>query len=140
MAQTAGVLNGTDLRIWVGGSAVAYATNCTFDATVETRNTIHKDAPGSGWQENTPGQKSFTLSTDVLMNEDGTANDPYDLFTILSAGTRVTWYFSTETAGNRRMYGHAYVTSMNISAAVEENATFSVSFTGTGEPRYATIT
>lgn len=140
MAQTAGVINGTDLRIFIGGNAIAYATNCTFDSSVEIRQTIHKDNPGSGWAEGEPGAKSATLSTDVLMNEDGANNDPYDLFAILSAGTQVAWYFSTETAGNRRLYGNGYITSFSIASPVEENASYSVTITVDGQPSVVTLT
>lgn len=143
MTQTAGVINGTDLRLYVGDTTpitVAYATNCTFDATMETRQTIHKDNPGTGWQEFAAGSKSATLSTDVLMNEDSATNDPYDLFALLSAGTQVSWYFSTEVAGNRRLYGEGLITSFSIAAPVEENATYSVTITVTGEPQVVTLT
>jgi len=140
MAQTAGVINGTDLRLYVGGNAVAYAVTCNLSMSRELRETIHKDNPGSGWREVDPAQASATLTTDGLFNEDGTNNAPADLFTIFAAKTQVSWYFSNENAGDTRYYGNGYITALDYSATVEENATYSVTIEVDGQVQTATLT
>lgn len=140
MAQTAGVINGTNLRLYVGGNVVAYAVTCQLSMSRNLLETIHKDNPGSGWREVTMGQASATLTTDGLFNEDGTNNAPADLFALFAAKTQVAWYFSNENAGDTRYYGNGYVTALDYSATVEENSTFSVTIEVDGQVQKVVLT
>jgi len=140
MPQTVGVINGTNLRLYVDGNPVAYAVTCSLSMTRNFTDTIHKDNPGSGWAESTPGSASFTLTTDGLFNEDGTNNAPADLFALFTNKTQVAFYFSNENAGDTRYYGNGYISSLEFSATVEENSTYSVTINGDGQIQSATIT
>jgi hypothetical protein len=71
--MTAGVLNGTDFRLYLGGVAIGRATNCSMEMTAEIRTILDKDSPGAGWQEGSRGVKSATLSTTGFVAMD-TAN------------------------------------------------------------------
>jgi len=140
MAQTAGAINGTNLRLYIGGNPVAYAVTCSLSMTRNFLETIHKDNPGSGWAESTPGSASATLTTDGLFNEDGANNAPADLFAAFSAKTQVAWMFSNENAGDTRYYGNGYISNLEYSATVEENSTYSVTINVTGQVQSVTIT
>lgn len=134
MAST-GVINGTNLRLYIGSTPIAYATSCTLSFSRELRETIHKDNPGSGWAESEPGQKSGTLTVEALYNEDGTSNNyetPRTLFDALDGGTELSCTVETGTSGDNIYTFSAFCTEYEVTAAVEENATYSASFTITG--------
>lgn len=140
MAQTAGVVNGTNLRLYVGGNVVAYAVTCSLSMSRNLLETIHKDNPGSGWREVAMGQASATLTTDGLFNEDGANNAPADLFALFAAKTQTAWYFSDETVGDTRYYGNGYISALDYSATVEENSTYSVTIEVDGQIQKVVLT
>lgn len=125
---TTGVINGTLLRAYNGANAIAKATNCTLSISRETRETVHKDNPGSGWREVEVGRKTGTLTVEALYGEDGTNNNPDDLFTALDDGTSLTMKVSTEVTGDSLYSFSAYCTSYEINAPVEENSSYSCTF------------
>lgn len=129
---TTGVINGTDLRAYVGSDVVAYATSCTLSLSREIRETIHKDNPGSGWREVEVAGKSGTLTVEALFAEDGTTETPFDLFDALDNGTSLSMMVSTEVTGDTRLSFSAYCTSWELTSAVEENATYNCNFEITG--------
>lgn len=140
MAST-GVINGTNLRLYIGSTPIAYATSCTLSFSRELRETIHKDNPGSGWAESEPGQKSGTLTVEALYNEDGTTNNyetPRTLFDALDDGTELSCTVETGVSGDNIYTFSAFCTEYEVTAAVEENATYSASFTITGEVTMST--
>lgn len=137
---TTGVINGTLLRLYIGGSAVAYATSCTLSMNTELRETIHKDNPGSGNREIETGQKSGSISFDALYSSDGAANAPDDLFTTWDNRTSISWIISTEVAGDVKYTGSGYITSLELNAPVEENSTISGTIEIDGSITKATIT
>jgi hypothetical protein len=138
--MTTGVINGTLLRLYIGGNAVAYATSSTLDLTTALRETIHKDNPGSGDREVEPGQKSGTCSFEALYSEDGDNNDFAELFDAWKDRTKLTCMISTEVAGDTKYTFEAYLTSLSSTGPVEENATFSGTLEITGSITKAAIT
>ncbi len=139
MAST-GVINGTDLRVYVGGLAIGYATSCTLDFSVETKETIHKDSPGTGWTEVTTGSKSGTCTFEGFYNEDSSANKPSGLFALMDAETLVGCAFKTGTSGDTRYDFSGYITAVSFTGPVEENSTFSGTITLSGAPSTTTVT
>ena len=134
MAST-GVINGTNLRAYIDTTPVAYATSATLSISRDTRETIHKDNPGSGWAESEVAQKSGTLTVEALYNEDGTDNNyttPRTLFDALDNGTKLAMTLETGTSGDNIYTFDAVCTSYEVSAPVEENSTLSCTFTVTG--------
>lgn len=138
--MTTGIVSGHDLRIYIAGSTVAYATSCTFAATAEFQGIVHKDVPFGGWQDGTSGSKSATLSTSALVSFDGTGNKPFALFSLLSLGTSITWQFSTDEGGDTMLSGLGIVTSITINAPAGENATYDLEITVKGTPIASSIT
>ena len=113
-----------------GQEPIAHSTSASISFSADLRDTTTKDS--DGWQTNLTGLKSFELSTDALVDLNADLdfqefwNDYKDL-------TEVTVRFAERATGSGDRYwqGNAYVTSLSMDAGVEENATYSVSFTGT---------
>ena len=139
MAST-GVINGTNLRLYAGGQVISKSTSCTMDLTANTLELIHKDNPGTGWSEYTIGQKSGTLSIEGFYAEDGSAQNPDDLFTWFNAETQIGFSFQTTTSGDAKYTGTIITTGLSFTAPVEDNSTFSATFQITGAVTKTTVT
>lgn len=137
MAQTAGKMNGTDLAFYVDGALIGHATEGSISVSEEPRDTTTKQS--GGWRELAEGLRSWSGSTSHFHAEDATVNVD-DLYAHILARTSVEVLFSTEQTGDKRWSGTARVTSVEVSAGVEDNVTLSVSFEGTGALAYETIT
>jgi hypothetical protein len=136
MPATTGIVNGTNLRFYLnlgsGLTAVAYATSCSLDMSRDLRESVTKDSTGggqTGWRTIRPGQKSGTLSGEGLVAFDADTNTNVksmtDLFTAYSAGTLVTWRFTTDNAGDDFLSGSCYITGLSLNAGAEEDSTYS---------------
>ena len=128
---TTGILNTTLLRVYVGGTAVAHATDASISISQSPRDTTTKDS--GGWRDLLEGLRQFSISTSALYAMDA-AYGVDDLWTALSGRSEVTVKFSTEVSGDEYFEGTCYVTSLEISSSgAEDNASYSASFEGTGE-------
>ncbi len=135
-----GVINGTNLRVYVGTDAIAYATNCTLSLSAELRETIHKDNPGAGWRGIEVGRKSGTVTVEALYAEDGSTETPFDLFTAFDDKTELTMMLSTEVSGDTRWSFSAYCTALEVNGPVEENSSYSATFEINGAVTTETVT
>ena len=126
------IQNATDVVLKIttadGLEAVAHSTSASLSVNMDLRDSTTKSS--AGWQENLGGLKSWEMSGDAFVDIAGpTGADVEQLFTVLVAGTAVTCTFGL----TGMLYtGTALITSISIDAGVEENATFSISLTGTG--------
>jgi len=130
MAQTAGIFNGTNLKVYVAGAVVARATSCELSISSNLRDATTKDSGGDA--ERLPGLREWSLSTDALYSEDYTGAGVDELFAAIKNGTKLAVKFSTNNIGDHEYAGNAYVTDLSMNAGTEENATYSASFQGTG--------
>ena len=126
------ILNATDVILKVttasGLEAVAHSTSASLSMNMDLRDSTTKSS--GGWQDNLGGLRSFELSGDAFVEISGTGADILELWTAWNARTAVAIEFS---ATGMVYTGNALITSISIDAGVEDNATFSVSLTGTGE-------
>jgi len=144
MASTS-IMNSTDVVIQISeDSGTSYdiigrATSASLSVSMETRETTTKDS--AGWQENLEGLKSWSLSGDGLVTYSitGDYDTPDDLFTLLNNRTLVKVKFGSATSGEIDYTGDAYLVSYEQEAGVEENVTYSFSFTGTGTLTQASV-
>lgn len=120
--------NGHNLRIYIGGSAVAKATTCQMNLSTDMIETAHKDTAGtgSGFKESQPGQKSGTMSTTALYAE--ADNDIDTIFDAWSSGTAQTLKFSDEVSTNRYWTATGYITSISKNAPDNEIVTYTVTW------------
>ena len=141
MAQTTGVMNGTDLAVYTSTTddsevLLGHATECSISFNEDARDITTKDS--SGYRELLEGLRSFTMSSSHLHAEDD-ANNIDDLMTAWTNRTPVFCLFSTEQSGDKRWNCECRISSLEISASTEDNVTYSVSFEGTGAPVYELI-
>lgn len=144
MASTS-IMNSTDVVIQISEDSgttydiIGRATSASLSVSMETRDTTTKDS--AGWQENLEGLKSWSLSGDGLVTYSiaGDYDTPDDLFTLLSNRTLVKVKFGSATTGEIDYTGDAYLVSYEQEAGVEENVTYSFSFTGTGTLTQASV-
>ena len=131
MAASTSVMNRTDVVIKVGSEIVGKMTSASLSVTMATRDISTKDS--AGWMEVLEGQKSWTLSGEglVVYNNTGKAT-PDDIYTYLSNRTAVAIEFGSETTDEKYYSGSGFFTEFSTDAGVEDNATFSFSFQGTG--------
>ena len=139
------IMNSTDVVIQISEDSgttydiIGRATSASLSVSMETRDTTTKDS--AGWQENLEGLKSWSLSGDGLVTYSiaGDYDTPDDLFTLLSNRTLVKVKFGSATTGEIDYTGDAYLVSYEQEAGVEENVTYSFSFTGTGTLTQASV-
>tara|TARA_A100001201_G_scaffold109587_1_gene93674 strand:+ start:61 stop:495 length:435 start_codon:yes stop_codon:yes gene_type:complete len=135
-----GQLNGTDLGVYIGGTLVAYSTNATININHSPRSTTNKES--GGWEENMEGLRNWDVSVDALyawLQPDGNPISNETLSEIFTAymETRtklgLTFGVTTTGSGDTKYYGDAWLTSISLTAPLEDTSTFSASFQGTGE-------
>jgi TP901-1 family phage major tail protein len=139
------IMNSTDVVIQISEDSgttydiIGRATSASLSVSMETRDTTTKDS--AGWQENLEGLKSWSLSGDGLVTYSisGDYDTPDDLFTLLSNRTLVKVKFGSATSGEIDYTGDAYLVSYEQEAGVEENVTYSFSFTGTSTLTQAAV-
>ena len=145
------IIKGDQLMIFVGGSAIAYATSHTLSLTGNTVDISSKDH--GFWGASDIGNLTWEATTENLYTESG-----FDgLFNAYLAKSEVTIVFgyasnynvnglllgATATTGDTRpeswtadstkgYQGKAVITSLTVNANTGENATFSCTFTGKG--------
>lgn len=131
MAANTSVMNSTDVVIIVASEIVGKMTSASLSVTMATRDISTKDS--AGWMEVLEGQKSWTLSGEglVVYNNTGKAT-PDEIYTFLSDRTNVAIEFGSQLTDEKYYSGGGYFTEFSTDAGVEDNATFSFSFQGTG--------
>jgi predicted secreted protein len=136
MAQTTGIMNGSQVTIMFGdaGASPTYVvvdnvTDLSASLSVDTRDTTTKN--NGGYKALLPGLKSLSVNFSAMYADDATQGFA-ELMTAYNAGTKqavkVTSYDfdgSAENTGDHRLSFDAYITSVEWSAGTEDNATYS---------------
>jgi predicted secreted protein len=102
---------------------------------MDTRDATSKDS--SGTRDLLEATKSGTISVSALYAEDATYGVD-DLMTSWAARTALTVKFSTEVSGDHYWSASAYITSLEVSAGMEDNVSYSATFELTGAITYST--
>jgi TP901-1 family phage major tail protein len=136
---TNNVVNGTLTVIKTGAdhataTAIGMSTNASLSFTMETRDISNKSS--AGWRELLEAQRSWSVSCEGLyafVDSTGAATKNYDDFWTLM-NTRAPLYIeiATGVTGDKYYSGQCYITSLEQSAPMEDNMTYSMSFEGTG--------
>lgn len=129
--------NGTKILVSVGGTAIAAATSHSLSLSSDMADITSKDS--LGWKEILPTLKSWSIDEDALLAYDATVGY-VQLFGALKDRTKVTLVFTNDTVGDQAFTGEAYITSLDTDGPMEDAATFSCSFEGTGVLAMTTIT
>ena len=130
----AGIQNATNvvLSVTSGGAKqeIAHCTSASLSVNLDLRDSTTKSS--GGFQANLAGLKSFELSGEGFVEIAGVTGkaDSEELFTTMMAGSPVECDFGL----NGMLYrGDGIITSFSVDAGVEENVTYSITITGTGE-------
>ena len=132
------LINGTNLVIKVGGVPLLKATTASLEMSVDMPDATTKDS--AGWAEFFAGVRSWTLSSDGLIDYATSASVETDeLVGMLIARSPIAIEFATSTAGDMKLSGSAYVSSISQTADMESPSGFSVTFQGTGALTQGTV-
>lgn len=150
-----GIIKGKKLMLFVKKDSsyvsVGYATNHTLSTSASTINVSHKDLEDAGtgkWDSQDIDTFSWTITTENFYANDAEGITFADLFNYYSAGTELDVKFAVaanstsgvptggwvapSTTGSYVMSGKVVITSIDVNAPVDDNATFSITFTGKG--------
>jgi len=134
---TTNIINGTLLKVYVDGTAIAKTTSATLNLSMATRDASNKDS--SGWKDVLEGLREWTIDGDFLQAEDA-AYGYDDLFALINGRTSVTLKFMSNVSGDKYYQGTAYLTSLSREAPLEDNVSGSFSFEGSGALSEKTLT
>lgn len=124
-------VNGTKLKILVGGTSISNLTNATLNINRAEIDVTTKDS--SQWKEILPGLKDATISGEAILDFLGAAyNAGTTLFTDLVNGNLVALLFSDITTGDKSYSCSGYFTKCDVSGGVEDAAKLSFSIRITG--------
>lgn len=150
-----GIIKGKKLMLFIKKSStyvsVGYATNHTLSTSASTISVSHKDLADAGsgkWDDQDLDTLTWTITTENFYADDAQGITFTDLFGYYSAGTELDIKFSVAAnstsgvptggwvaptaQGTYVMSGKVVITSIDINAPVDDNASFSITFTGKG--------
>ncbi len=150
-----GITKGKKLMIWVKDSSgdytsIGYCTNHTLSTSASTINVSHKDLADAGtsgkWDDQDIDTLSWTITSENFYAETAEGKTFKELFTYYSAGTVLDIKFGTAVtsttgvptggwvapASGTVLSGKAIITSLDLNAPNEDNASCSITFQGKG--------
>ena len=134
-----GILNGTDLKVYDGTTLIAYATNGTININHSPRSISNKES--GGYEESMEGMRYWDVSVDAMyawLDASGSAiagKTLSELFTSYihsRASFTITFGVTTTGTEDTKYSGTVWMTSASLTAPLEDSATYSASFQGTG--------
>ena len=149
------ITKGKKLMIWVKDSSgdytsIGFCTNHTLSTSASTINVSHKDLADAGssgkWDDADLDTLSWTITSENFYAETAEGKTFKDLFAYYSAGTVLDIKFGTAAtsttgvpsggwvapASGTVLSGKAIITSLDLNAPVDDNASVSITFTGKG--------
>jgi len=132
--STAGKINGHDLLVYVGVTAISHSTTCSVSINAGEINVTSKDS--LKWASFLPGARDWTIETSGMIALDATYGVE-ELIALKQSQTPSTVKFATSDSGDRFFSGTALLTALTLDAPDESPATFSATFEGTGKLKFA---
>lgn len=124
------VITGNNVRVYKGGTAIAYATTCTMDLSVEFIDLAPSSVSSAEWRRVKPRRVSGTVSVSALYSEDDSLTRFDGVFSDLSGQTQLT----LAVQGDGFEYeGNAYVESISLNAGAGQIASWTANFVFSGE-------
>jgi hypothetical protein len=133
---TTGIMNGTDLKIKLTGSAIAYLTSNGESYTNSLRETTNKDSGGNA--QYAYGKFSGTWDAELLHVEGGTNGYSF-LFGAMTGRTILAAEVTTGETGDKKYTCSVLVGDVKRSAPMEDNTGITCTLTITGAVTEATI-
>jgi predicted secreted protein len=132
------VVNGTNLLIYVNGTAIGGSKTCKLTMSHDPIDTFTKD--DAGWATEAAGKRSWAISCDGLVAFDTALYALSSLADLIINRTKVSVKFSTNTSQQQYFYGDAYLKTYDVDGGVEDSISYSANFEGTGVLTKATKT
>lgn len=149
------IVRGKKLMVWVKGSSgnytsIGFCTNHTLSTSASTISVSHKDladtTSGGRWASEDVDTLSWTITAEHFYAETAEGKTFADLYAYYAAGTELDLKFGiaadstngvpvggwAEPASGTVLTGKAIITSIDVSAPTDDNASCSVTFTGRG--------
>ena len=152
-----GIIKGKKLMLFIKESetykAIAFATNHTFSTSASTINVSHKDladiANGQAkWDDQDLDTFSWSITSEHLYANSGAGYTAKDIFALYANGTVLDVKFGLadasttgapaetgwvpSTSETQMLSGKAVITSFDINAQNDSDASFSLTLTGKG--------
>lgn len=131
---TTGIVNGTNLRWFINGTAVAEAITGSISFSKETRQVANKDSTG-GWAQSIGGRKSFTGSVESHKTEAGSMDTFWAAY---NDDTVLDMEWTTGVTGDKYFDCQVKIVNIEETGTHEEEVIYTVSFEGYGQPTRAT--
>ena len=133
------VVNGTLVMFTMDGHPMGAAKSCTLNINVDTPDASNKDS--AGYSASIAGQISWDGSFDGLYDPSGTYNFEYLYDEVVSRSiTTVVEIANIDGTGGGEVYrGTAILNSLSLTADMEQPATYSGTFKGTGRINKGTV-
>ena len=151
MAQTTGIMNGSQLTVMFGdaGETPTYVvvdnvTDLSASIATDTRDTTTKN--NAGYKAILPGLKSLSINFSAFYADNATQGFD-ELMTAFNDGTKQAVYVTSydfsgsgaENTGDHRLSFDAYITSLELSAGTEDNASYTCTMECVSEIVYEAI-
>mgnify|MGYP003645905743 FL=1 len=143
---TNNVINGTMAVIKTGtthanATTIALSTSASISFSMETRDISNKGS--AGYRELLEAQKSWSVSCEgvyAFKDASGTAIKNYeDFYDLMTARTPMYIEINTDVSGDIYYGGQCYITSLEQTAPMEDNMTYSMSFESADTVTIATV-
>jgi len=135
--QTVGILNGTNIKLFINGTAITGITENNLALAINMREATTKDSGGK--EEVLPGVSSATIGVGFFVAED--AAFPYnDLFDKYVDKGIIAFKYSNENVGDTRYKGNAFLESLDRDDPLEDNVSASATLHVTAGVSKETIT
>ena len=131
-----GLLNGTDLLLKAKsiGEAnevvVAFATSCSLEISADEIDQTNKDS--GGWKSIIQGTRSWSVSADAMYQNEAEASKKAFTDFFAKVFVELTIAGALNADANVFYSGEAFVSSLSVNGGTEDQATWSISLTGTG--------
>ena len=134
MAETTGIINGSNLKITLGAEGgtlvmVNNLTDCSISTNLDMRDTTTKS--NAGYKALLPGMIEATMSFSGMFANDA-ANGLHELFDFQNTKakldiklTQIVGSGSTPNADDMEYVAKGYITALDLTGGVEDNASFS---------------
>jgi predicted secreted protein len=130
--KTTKVLDGTDLILSVGGSALSYSTGCKITTTTETGERVTKEKSAGKWKEKYVKSYSEEISADGCVLTDGSGMSTYDTLKQLQlAGEPVDASYGVRDSSATHS-GKYLITSLDLDGQAGDDAKYSIKLENTG--------
>ena len=126
------VVDGTDLILSVGGSALGYSTGCKISTTTETGERVTKEATSGKWKEKYVKSFSESISADGFVVADG-YNTYAELKAMQLQGKPVDASYGGRDSVGPSGSGQCIITSLELDAQAGDDAKYSIQLENTGK-------